>query len=284
MRAADAYGDLVVDADVEHMLAGNGSHSVTYVVPREGQYELNVSRALPGGLQGQYFNNRFFYGTPAMTRVDSTIDFSWPSFITETAQDDVSARWTGWLQVPFSENYTFVISVNDAARLVVNEEELIRSLGTKLSDTDGPVTLTGTTSSPLIAGRLVPIMVEWEEASGMATLQLKYSSASQGLVVIPAERLFYGLHPIVGSPFEIAATGVLPARPTGTSAMLPEAAAVDDTLEVSWSAPVEDGGAAVNTYRVEWHSGRDNASHPVQTIKVSSVATGGYFTVGSPGA
>lgn len=281
VRAADDAGSVVIEGDVFHMMAGNGTHAVTYVMPREGTYNIDVSRALPGGLQGSYYNNRFFFGKPAMTRVDTTISFSWPTFVTSTGQDDVSARWTGWLKVPFSENFTFEATVNDAARLVVDGEELFNTLGTKSASA---VTLTGSTTSPLVAGRLVPITLEWQEATGAAQVELKYTSASQGLVVIPAERLFYGLEAVTGSPFEIESTGVLPDRPTGTSAALPSGSDNDDTLEVSWAAPVEDGGAAVSSYRVEWHSGRINGTDPVQTIKVSAGATGGYFLVGAPGA
>ena len=78
----------------------------------------------PQGLTGEYFNNPALKGTPVVTRIDPNLWFNWrdkspddPSNRPQTAGTNqvpvliqtnaFSARWTGWLQAPFSEDFVF---------------------------------------------------------------------------------------------------------------------------------------------------------------------------------
>lgn len=73
----------------------NGRYIVSYEVPRSGSYLMRVEQAVSGGLQGEYFNNRWLHGPPALQRVDSEINFVWSNddSITPTGKDFVSIRW-----------------------------------------------------------------------------------------------------------------------------------------------------------------------------------------------
>lgn len=53
-----------------------------------------VSEAKGFGLLGEYFNNRWTFGDPVVTRVDAKVDFSWSDTetITPTGQDYISVR------------------------------------------------------------------------------------------------------------------------------------------------------------------------------------------------
>ena len=59
------------------------------------------------------------------SRVDSSVDFDWPGYITETGKDFISVRWSGYLRPAFSEEYTFHVQVNDGARLWVDGVQLL---------------------------------------------------------------------------------------------------------------------------------------------------------------
>lgn len=55
---------------------------------------VKVEEARPFGLLGEYFNNRWIHGDPALTRVDERVDFVWSETdtITPTGQDFISIR------------------------------------------------------------------------------------------------------------------------------------------------------------------------------------------------
>ena len=83
------------------------------------------------GFLGQYYSNATLSGTPAFTRWDNRVDFSWtdgnadPGGSTDPAfasvgPDNWSAEWTGTLTANFSETYTFQInSAGNGVRLWV---------------------------------------------------------------------------------------------------------------------------------------------------------------------
>lgn len=54
-----------------------------------------VAEAKGFGLLGEYFNNRWTFGDPVVTRVDAKVDFSWSETetITPTGQDYISVRY-----------------------------------------------------------------------------------------------------------------------------------------------------------------------------------------------
>ena len=78
----------------------------------------------PPGLLGEYFNNRSLKGVPVLTRIDPNLWFNWRDKspddpanrprIAGTNQPPVrltndcfSARWTGWVEAPLSEDFVF---------------------------------------------------------------------------------------------------------------------------------------------------------------------------------
>ena len=47
-----------------------------------------------------------------MTRIDEKIDFDWGygTIIPNVAKDFISILWSGYLKVPYTEDYTFEVS------------------------------------------------------------------------------------------------------------------------------------------------------------------------------
>lgn len=96
-----------------------------------------------GGFYGEYFNNAFLDGVPAMTRIDNKIDFDWDvGLITNEAADFVSIRWYGKIRSPTTEEYTFILTGDDGIRFYVNGKLLIDRWDTCCDDMTATVSLT----------------------------------------------------------------------------------------------------------------------------------------------
>lgn len=79
------------------------------------------------GLEGQYFDNLNLEGSPAFTRIDPTVDFSWgqggPG--SGIGGDNFSVRWRGTLRVPETRTYRLGTATDDGARLYLDGKKLI---------------------------------------------------------------------------------------------------------------------------------------------------------------
>jgi hypothetical protein len=75
------------------------------------------------GLRGEYFPKANFAGTPLLSRVDTTVDFTrhldWPSSLENSKPH--SARWSGWIRPAFTGMYTFHVFV-PGARIVISNQ------------------------------------------------------------------------------------------------------------------------------------------------------------------
>jgi hypothetical protein len=135
------------------------------------------------GLLGHYFPLPNFGGT-AVERVDPLIDFDWSgvSPIAPLGTTGYSVRWTGTIQAQFSETYAFAVTSDDGARLWVD--------GTALVDdwNDQPAT-TSTGEIALTAGQSYPIILEYYQDQGLASVTLAWSSPSTPLADIPTTQL-----------------------------------------------------------------------------------------------
>ena len=136
------------------------------------------------GLVGNYFadtelNNLVF------TRVDPTVNFQWGTGSPDPSVpvDDFSARWTGQVQAQFSESYTFYTDSDEGVALWVNGQQLIDDFTDHTLNEDS-----GTIS--LQAGELYDIRVEYYDTSGIATMQLSWSSPSTAKQIIPQTQLY----------------------------------------------------------------------------------------------
>ena len=280
---SDAEGGVVTHVD---LAAGQqGLYEGSYVTPAPvpGNYSMDVQMAFQGGLTGEYFPNRHLMDEPAATSVDAVIDLSWGfnDAVTETVRDYVSVRWTGFVLPTHSETYTFYVKVNDGARLTVGGELLVDQFENSVKDSASPSLFTATTSAPLVAGRLVPIVLEFRENTGRASISLEWASKSQKRRVVPSEALFYGSAHVAGSPFALAPLGRKPDAVTDLSV----AVAGWESLAVSFTQPSSDGGYPMESYTIEWfdaHPGSFDEPLEVQTIKVSNNVVGGVMRVGAP--
>jgi GH35 family endo-1,4-beta-xylanase len=136
------------------------------------------------GLQAQYFNTTEL-STPALVRIDPTINFNWAagSPSGSIGSNTFSARWSGEIESQFTETYSFIVNANDGARLWVNGQLLIDEFESgSISDQ--------TASIDLIAGRRYDIQLEYRENTGNASVSLEWSSDSLAREVVPQSRLY----------------------------------------------------------------------------------------------
>ncbi len=90
-------------------------------------WSFTTGDASLGGIKGEYFNNVTLAGAPVLVRVDPDINFNWGGNSPGPGvQAPVfSVRWTGMLNVPFAETYTFYANVYEAVRLWVDDQLII---------------------------------------------------------------------------------------------------------------------------------------------------------------
>ena len=106
-----------------------------------------------GGINARYFNNRWVEGVPAISQVDTAIDFNWgEGLVTAESSDYASAQFDGYLQVLTPANYTFYITADDGAKMWM-DDELILSQDEAGQVQTRPILLTGDRLYHIQAGK-----------------------------------------------------------------------------------------------------------------------------------
>ena len=139
------------------------------------------------GLSGDYIDKRELSNANLKTtRIDSTLNFSWPAGALGTALPSptvFSARWQGFVQPRFSETYTFYTDTDGPLRLWVDGKLVID----KWTNT-GLIQF----SSDVIAletGKRYAIRLEYASGSQANRIGLWWSSARQSKQIIPTAQL-----------------------------------------------------------------------------------------------
>lgn len=122
-------------------------------------------------LHTRYFkhNNsfsRWLFGDPAFSRIDPLLNFYWSAddTITPTGKDYISIRWTGYLLPAFSEVFTIAITVDDGARVWIDDVLILDQFNNSVADGSGPSVFTAPTPNPLVANQLVSVKIEYRES------------------------------------------------------------------------------------------------------------------------
>jgi beta-glucosidase len=128
------------------------------------------------GLTGEYFNNMNFEGTPAFTRTDAQLNFTWnESPGAGLGAENYSIRWTGKLKPPVSGKYSLQTQSDDGVRLYINGAEVINNW------TDHAMT-TNTYAVELDSSKLYDIKIEFYQHAGGAGLKLGWSKPGTDLL------------------------------------------------------------------------------------------------------
>ncbi len=132
-----------------------------------------------GGVKGQYYQGTDF-GELILTRTDPQINFNWADAGPDPAVgfNNFSVRWTGEVEAPFTETYTFHTNSDDGVRLWVDGQLLIDNW-TDHGNTEDKGTI------DLIAGGTYNVVMEYYEAGSGAVAELRWSSPQTPKQFIP---------------------------------------------------------------------------------------------------
>ena len=134
----------------------------------------------------QHTNTAPYTGNPALSRVDSTLNFDWVAGSPDplVSANYFTARWAGQVQALGTETYTFTTVTDDGVRLWVNGQLLIdKWVGQSSIPWSGNIALTGTDKYDLV--------MEYFEQTGNAVAQLYWSNATTvGYSPIPQSQLY----------------------------------------------------------------------------------------------
>jgi len=137
-----------------------------------------------GGVRGDYYKGMNFENF-VLTRTDTQINFNWgdPGNPDPAVGDDnFSARWTGEVEVAFTETYTFYATGDDGIRLWVDGQQLVDGWVDQ-----GATEYRGTID--LVAGQTYSLIMEYYENTGGTTAELRWSSPSTPKQLIPQAAL-----------------------------------------------------------------------------------------------
>ena len=102
----------------EEKVAGLPSYTGSYSPDATGDVDVVVRQLVQGGLAAEYYDNAWLQGDPTVLRIDPRVDFDWGSgAVTPYGRDYVSARWTGKLKPPATEEFTLYAFFDDGARV-----------------------------------------------------------------------------------------------------------------------------------------------------------------------
>ena len=201
------------------------------------------------GLLGVYFTSTNLAG-PAIVRWDDTVHFNWhndqpmPGF----QSDGFSVRWSGYLEAPASDTYTFTLGSDDGGRLRIGDALALDQWRVQdYTETNGTIRLE--------AGRRYPFVCECFDHVANARVSVFWSCSTFARRVIPKDRF----QPASFAPEHKAdvawGPGLLGTYYAGPDLGGNSYSRVDPEINFQWLgvAPAPDLGAS--RYSVRW-SGR----------------------------
>ena len=129
--------------------------------------DLCTAANAPGvGLRGEYFTGPDMRGTPALTRIDETVDFVQLASGASTPSV-ASVRWSGWIKAPLTGAYRFHANapnmrINVANTLVAGADAAPEQKFDMAAGRFYPIEITVTD----IANPDLPIKLEWTAPHG----------------------------------------------------------------------------------------------------------------------
>ncbi len=149
---------------------------------------LNSSSVGTGtGLKGSYYSNQVktFNDPATLVRTDPTVNFNWGtgSPAASISVDSFTVRWTGAVQPPLSDVYTFYTTADDGVRLWINNQLIVDDwVDQSATERSGSINLVGQ--------QRYNIRMEYYENGGNASATLVWSTPSMNKVIIPQIQMY----------------------------------------------------------------------------------------------
>jgi uncharacterized protein (DUF1800 family) len=153
------------------------------IIPQVNLYSLrpNSGRNNGTGLRAEYFNN-VNQATPfAVVRTDANIDFNFGGGGPGSGlpADGFSIRWTGLVEAPATDLYTFSTTSDDGVRLFINGQAVIDNW------TDHTVTTNDSQPVKLVAGQKYDLRLDYYDRTGPAQIRLQWRRSRQTAQTVP---------------------------------------------------------------------------------------------------
>lgn len=142
------------------------------------------------GLRGEYYNffnkEPIFGGVPAISRVDSIIDFEWDTNPDTNLlkKDSFMVRWTGAIEPILDGYYSFGVSGRHGMRFYLDDELLVDEWQVN------PLTFWQTDSVELQAGKKYPVRMEVYKVGGSLVGRLLWEHSKMSMRLIPQSQLY----------------------------------------------------------------------------------------------
>jgi hypothetical protein len=180
------------DGNAEITLYWESADQLFQVIPNSALTTGETPPPPAIGWTARYFDGRQFE-KPVLTRSDAAIDFDWTGApATGLFMDNFSAKWSGLLTAPFTGIYTFTTAADNGTRLWINGQ-LVLGAWNVVTGADGGWR---SVEVALTAGQPVPILLDYYQAYGSASVALLWSGP--------------------GVPWEAVPGSVISALPAGT--------------------------------------------------------------------
>jgi RHS repeat-associated protein len=196
----DTLGPVGVDLATGNLSTGTGSHTTSALGGSLGvTLDYNSPMRTRQGLVGNYWNMPANSSlttpdpavtTPDLQRVDQNIDFDWGAGSPSAAihGDWFAAQWKGYFVAPLAGTFYFGGTNDDKMIVKVNGQSLYSGNGCY-----NTATCIGTTGITLTTGQIVPIEVDYNEATQGALAHLYVQLPGQtGTQVVPSTWLQTG--------------------------------------------------------------------------------------------
>lgn len=151
------------------------------------------------GLTAKYYSGPNF-DTFHSERVDTLIAFYSVDGVPAYGLPNThSARFEGYIKLPYNENYTYYLTHDNGVRFRLNNNLLIDQWS------DDGLHAVGTDSASYAFGQtgFIPVQIDWNNGGGPGEIKLEWESASQRREIIPSKYLYplpknqdrYATHP-----------------------------------------------------------------------------------------
>jgi YVTN family beta-propeller protein len=204
------------------------------------------------GLLGQYYtytaNATNKFGTLKGSQIDQTINFSWgtgsPSLVGQA--DTFAVRWQGYISAPETGTYQFISTADDGTKLVINNTTIINNW-----INNGGTPVTGNIA--MTQGNYYPIVFEYFENTGSATVKLEWIKPSLAREVVPAKYLSQGNTVIDGAQITtgtITAISMQVGTITAQSGILADASITTATIKDGTITSAKIGSAEIKSVNI----------------------------------
>ncbi len=194
----DTVGPVTVNLATGNAAIGAATPTMPTVGGGIGLNFTYNSQALSyNGLSAQYFNddnlNNTIDETAVLSRIDPAPNFNWwiNSPATFVNSDHFMVRWTGYVTVPTSGNWTFGVAADDGSKLWV--DNLTTPVVNSLTPGGSYGTINWGTSTAInfaSAGTLKAIKLEYLENTGAAGVTLMAKNAAGTIYPVTSDWLF----------------------------------------------------------------------------------------------